>query len=205
MKIPGSAGKFKGKRCRSRRLRCRRFVYGEISRVSREARLVPNHRDSGRPEAAPMPFTIFAPLARNLSHWHSGDDAEGNQLIKYSQKLGIDTGGIRVTKSYRRQRRCALPARCTRNVSRSCGSTRGSHIKTNSENSSSETEIAASTAAHTGLITIRHILPDLASGVPAMASRQRRFAFRNESVQRNDSGDSQRTGSRSCSWNHDRE
>jgi rfaE bifunctional protein kinase chain/domain len=30
-----------------------------------------------------------------------GDDAEGNQLIKQFQKLGIDTGGIRMTKSYR--------------------------------------------------------------------------------------------------------
>ena len=30
-----------------------------------------------------------------------GDDEEGKQLIRYFKKLGIDTSGIRVTKSYR--------------------------------------------------------------------------------------------------------
>ena len=80
------------------------FVYGEISRVSREAPvLVLNHRETQvvpggganavhnlrALDAEPLPIGIL------------GDDAEGNQLIKHFKKLGIDTGGIRVTKSYR--------------------------------------------------------------------------------------------------------
>jgi rfaE bifunctional protein kinase chain/domain len=80
------------------------FVYGEISRVSREAPvLVLNHRETqvvpgGGANAV---HNLRALGAEPLPIGILGDDAEGNQLIKYFKKLGIDTGGIRVTKSYR--------------------------------------------------------------------------------------------------------
>jgi rfaE bifunctional protein kinase chain/domain len=80
------------------------FVYGEISRVSREAPvLVLNHRETqvvpgGGANAV---HNLRALGAEPLPIGVLGDDAEGNQLIKHFQTLGIDTGGIRVTKSYR--------------------------------------------------------------------------------------------------------
>jgi len=80
------------------------FVYGEISRVSREAPvLVLNQRETqvvpgGGANAV---HNLRALGAEPLPIGILGDDAEGNQLIKYFKKLGIDTGGIRVTKSYR--------------------------------------------------------------------------------------------------------
>ena len=80
------------------------FVYGEISRVSREAPvLVLNHRETqvvpgGGANAV---HNLRALGAEPLPIGILGDDAEGNQLIKLFKKLGIDTGGIRVTKSYR--------------------------------------------------------------------------------------------------------
>ena len=80
------------------------FVYGEISRISREAPvLVLNHRETqvvpgGGANAV---HNLRALGAEPLPIGILGDDAEGNQLIKYFRKLGIDTGGIRVTKSYR--------------------------------------------------------------------------------------------------------
>ena len=80
------------------------FVYGEISRVSREAPvLVLNHRETqvvpgGGANAV---HNLRALGAEPLPIGILGDDAEGNQLIKHFKKLGIDTGGIRVTKSYR--------------------------------------------------------------------------------------------------------
>jgi len=80
------------------------FVYGEISRISREAPvLVLNHRETqvvpgGGANAV---HNLRALGADPLPIGILGDDAEGNQLIKHFRKLGIDTGGIRITKSYR--------------------------------------------------------------------------------------------------------
>ena len=80
------------------------FVYGEISRISREAPvLVLNHRESqvvpgGGANAV---HNLRALGADPLPVGILGDDEEGNQLIKHFRKLGIDTAGIRVTKSYR--------------------------------------------------------------------------------------------------------
>jgi rfaE bifunctional protein kinase chain/domain len=80
------------------------FVYGEISRISREAPvLVLNHRETqvvpgGGANAV---HNLRALGAEPLPIGIIGDDAEGNQLIHYFRKLGIDTRGIRVTKSYR--------------------------------------------------------------------------------------------------------
>jgi rfaE bifunctional protein kinase chain/domain len=80
------------------------FVYGEISRISREAPvLVLNHRETqvvpgGGANAV---HNLRALGAEPLPIGILGDDAEGNQLIKHFHKLGIDTSGIRVTKSYR--------------------------------------------------------------------------------------------------------
>jgi rfaE bifunctional protein kinase chain/domain len=80
------------------------FVYGEISRISREAPvLILNHRDTqvvpgGGANAVHNLRVLGAdPLPVGIL----GDDEEGRQLIRYFQKLGIDTSGIRVTRSYR--------------------------------------------------------------------------------------------------------
>src|SRR3954468_902641 len=79
------------------------FVYGEISRISREAPvLVLNHRETqvvpgGGANAV---HNLRALGAEPLPIGIVGDDAEGNQLIKHFKKLGIDTSGIRVTKTY---------------------------------------------------------------------------------------------------------
>ena len=80
------------------------FVYGEISRISREAPvLVLNHRESqvvpgGGANAV---HNLRALGAEPLPIGILGDDTEGHQLIRYFRKLGIDTRGIQVTKSYR--------------------------------------------------------------------------------------------------------
>jgi len=80
------------------------FVYGEISRISREAPvLVLNHRETqvvpgGGANAV---HNLRALGAEPLPVGILGDDEEGNQLIRYFKKLGIDTAGIRMTKSYR--------------------------------------------------------------------------------------------------------
>jgi rfaE bifunctional protein kinase chain/domain len=80
------------------------FVYGEISRISREAPvLILNHRDTqvvpgGGANAVHNLRVLGAdPLPVGIL----GDDEEGKQLIRYFKKLGIDTSGIRVTRSYR--------------------------------------------------------------------------------------------------------
>jgi rfaE bifunctional protein kinase chain/domain len=80
------------------------FIYGEISRISREAPvLILNQRDTQLVPggggnavhnlralgAAPLPIGIV------------GDDAEGRQLIQFFKKLGIDTSGIKVDRSWR--------------------------------------------------------------------------------------------------------
>jgi rfaE bifunctional protein kinase chain/domain len=80
------------------------FVYGEISRISREAPvLVLNRRETqvvpgGGANAV---HNLRALGADPLPIGIVGDDAEGNQLIKHFKKLGIHTGGIQVTRSYR--------------------------------------------------------------------------------------------------------
>jgi rfaE bifunctional protein kinase chain/domain len=80
------------------------FIYGEISRISREApvlilkqretQLVPGGGANAVHNlhalgAVPLPIGIV------------GDDAEGEQLLRFFKKLGIDTRGIRVDKSWR--------------------------------------------------------------------------------------------------------
>jgi rfaE bifunctional protein kinase chain/domain len=80
------------------------FVYGEISRISREAPvLILNHRETqvvpgGGANAI---HNLWALGARPLPVGLVGDDAEGNRLLEYFSDLGIDTGGISTAKSYR--------------------------------------------------------------------------------------------------------
>jgi len=80
------------------------FVYGEISRVSREAPvLVLNHQETQLVPggganaihnlrtlgAQPMPVGII------------GDDAEGRQILEFFSRVGVDVSGIHTIKSYR--------------------------------------------------------------------------------------------------------
>ena len=80
------------------------FVYGEISRVSREAPvLILNHRETqivpgGGANAI---HNLWALGAKPLPVGLVGDDTEGQQLLKYFSELGIDISGITVAKSYR--------------------------------------------------------------------------------------------------------
>jgi D-glycero-beta-D-manno-heptose-7-phosphate kinase len=80
------------------------FVYGEISRISREAPvLILNHRETqivpgGGANAI---HNLWALGAIPVPVGIVGDDAEGQRLIEYFSNLGIDTGGITVSKSYR--------------------------------------------------------------------------------------------------------
>ena len=80
------------------------FVYGEISRISREAPvLILNHRETqivpgGGANAI---HNLWGLGAKPLPVGLVGDDAEGRQLIKYFSNLGIDVSGISVAKSYR--------------------------------------------------------------------------------------------------------
>ena len=80
------------------------FVYGEISRISREAPvLILNHRETqivpgGGANAV---HNLWALGAKPLPVGIVGDDAEGQQLLEYFSNLGIETGAIRVVKSYR--------------------------------------------------------------------------------------------------------
>src|SRR5438105_4384399 len=80
------------------------FVYGEISRISREAPvLILNHRETqvvpgGGANAIHNLWSLGAtPLPVGLV----GDDAEGQQLLAYFSNLGIDTSGIVIANSYR--------------------------------------------------------------------------------------------------------
>jgi rfaE bifunctional protein kinase chain/domain len=80
------------------------FVYGEISRISREAPvLVLNHRETQMVPGggANAIHNLKALGAQPVPIGIVGDDAEGHQLIEYFSRLGIDTGGIRVVKAYR--------------------------------------------------------------------------------------------------------
>jgi len=80
------------------------FVYGEISRISREAPvLILNHRETqvvpgGGANAI---HNLRALGASPLPVGIVGDDAEGQQLLRYFADLGIDISGVAVTKSYR--------------------------------------------------------------------------------------------------------
>ena len=80
------------------------FVYGEISRISREAPvLILNHRETqvvpgGGANAI---HNLWALGAKPMSVGVVGDDAEGQQLLGYFSDLGIDVSGIAVAKSLR--------------------------------------------------------------------------------------------------------
>ncbi len=80
------------------------FVYGEISRISREAPvLILNHRETqvvpgGGANAI---HNLWALGAKPIPVGIVGNDSEGQTLVRYFSRLGIDTGGIRVAKSYR--------------------------------------------------------------------------------------------------------
>lgn len=80
------------------------FVYGEISRISREAPvLILNHRETQLVPGggANTIHNLWALGAQPVPIGLVGDDAEGQQLLQYFSKLGIDISGIRVAKSYR--------------------------------------------------------------------------------------------------------
>jgi rfaE bifunctional protein kinase chain/domain len=80
------------------------FVYGEISRISREAPvLILNHRETqivpgGGANAV---HNLKALGARPVPVGLVGADPEGQHLLEYFSELGIETGGITVAKSYR--------------------------------------------------------------------------------------------------------
>ena len=80
------------------------FVYGEISRISREAPvLILNHRETqvvpgGGANAI---HNLWALGAKPVPVGLVGDDADGQKLVDYFSELGIDTGGINVAKTYR--------------------------------------------------------------------------------------------------------
>jgi len=80
------------------------FVYGEISRISREAPvLILDHRETqvvpgGGANAI---HNLWALGAKPVPVGIVGDDAEGQKLLQYFAKLGIELSGIRVAKSYR--------------------------------------------------------------------------------------------------------
>src|SRR6266513_4063032 len=75
------------------------FMYGEISRISREAPvLILKHRETqivpgGGANAI---HNLWALGAKPLPVGLVGDDAEGQQLLKHFSDLGIDISGITV-------------------------------------------------------------------------------------------------------------
>jgi len=80
------------------------FIYGEISRISREAPvLILNHRDThlvpggGANAVHNLRALGAAPLPIGLV----GNDAEGRQLLSFFKKSGIDTKGIRVERAWK--------------------------------------------------------------------------------------------------------
>jgi rfaE bifunctional protein kinase chain/domain len=80
------------------------FVYGEISRISREAPvLILNHRETqivpgGGANAI---YNLAALGAHPVPVGIVGDDPEGQRLIQFFTDLGIDIGSIVVARSYR--------------------------------------------------------------------------------------------------------
>ena len=80
------------------------FVYGDISRVSREAPvLILNHRETQTVPGggANAIHNLWALGAKPIPVGIVGNDAEGQTLVKYFSGLGIDVSGIQVAKSYR--------------------------------------------------------------------------------------------------------
>jgi rfaE bifunctional protein kinase chain/domain len=80
------------------------FIYGEISRISREAPvLVLNQRETQLVPGggANAVYNLHALGAVPLPIGVVGRDAEGSQLIDFFKKLKIDTRGIRVEKSWK--------------------------------------------------------------------------------------------------------
>ena len=80
------------------------FIYGEISRISREAPvLVLNQRDTQLVPGggANAVYNLHALGAIPLPVGVVGKDAEGAQLIDFFRKLKIDTRGIRIEKSWK--------------------------------------------------------------------------------------------------------
>jgi rfaE bifunctional protein kinase chain/domain len=80
------------------------FVYGEISRISREAPvLILNHKETQIvPGGGANAINNLASLgAKPVPIGIVGEDVEGQELLKYFSNLGIDIGGIRVSKTYR--------------------------------------------------------------------------------------------------------
>jgi rfaE bifunctional protein kinase chain/domain len=80
------------------------FIYGEISRISREAPvLVLNQRETQLVPGggANAVYNLHALGASPLPIGVVGKDAEGAQLIDFFRKLKIDTRGIRVEKSWK--------------------------------------------------------------------------------------------------------
>src|SRR5215510_667191 len=80
------------------------FVYGEISRISREAPvLILNHRETqvvpgGGANAIHNLCSLGAhPIPVGIV----GDDEEGRQLLQYFSNLRVDTSGITLAKTYR--------------------------------------------------------------------------------------------------------
>jgi rfaE bifunctional protein kinase chain/domain len=80
------------------------FVYGEISRISREAPvLVLNQRETQLVPGggANAVHNLHALGAVPFPIGFIGPDNEGRQLLDFFKKLGIDTRGIRVHKSWK--------------------------------------------------------------------------------------------------------
>ena len=80
------------------------FIYGEISRVSREAPvLILSHRESQLVPggAANAIHNLWAMGATPIPVGILGKDSEGEQLLDYFATLNIDTSGIRSLSSYR--------------------------------------------------------------------------------------------------------
>ena len=79
------------------------FVYGKISRISREAPvLILSHRKTQMAPggAANAVHNLWALGAKPVPVGRVGTDPEGRQLLDYFASLDIDTRGIRKIKSY---------------------------------------------------------------------------------------------------------
>jgi rfaE bifunctional protein kinase chain/domain len=80
------------------------FVYGEISRISREAPvLILNHRETQIvPGGGANAIHNLAALGADpIPVGIVGDDPEGQRLIQFFAELGIDISGIVVARAYR--------------------------------------------------------------------------------------------------------
>src|SRR5499426_2824090 len=73
------------------------FVYGEISRISREAPvLILNHRETQLVPGggANAIHNLWALGAKPVPVGLVGDDTDGREILEYFSKLGIDINGI---------------------------------------------------------------------------------------------------------------